>query len=92
MTKLITLYQLKCVSNGEDIKMDDDNHMVHSEGKYPLLLPSCLAFATFRSHHSFYSNVACLWRCITAYMSAFWLLARLHRHKHKLNLYNPSLL
>lgn len=67
MTKLITLYQLKCVSNGEDIKMDDDNHMVHSEGKSSLLLPSCLAFATFRSHHSFYSNFACfmeVYNCI----------------------------
>lgn len=28
----LAIAKLKCVSNGEDIKMDDDNHMVHSEG------------------------------------------------------------
>lgn len=53
MTKLIILFQLKCVSNGENMKKKrkrDDNPMAHSAGKCHFLIPSCLVFTTFHSH------------------------------------------
>jgi hypothetical protein len=56
LTKLIILYQLKCVANNEDIKKGGDNLMAHYEGKCPLLLPSCLVFVTFHSYQRSSSN------------------------------------
>lgn len=74
MTKFISLYQLQCVTNGEDVK-EGDNLMARSEGKRPLLLPSCIVFATFHSHHSSCSNGCMLMEVHkTAYVSFCGLL------------------